>query len=75
MECLYELLEKCCPTVDFRKEEQLVTGKIIDSLDLVAIVSSIEDEFGVEIDVSEIDTANFDSVEKIWNLIQNLKHE
>ncbi len=73
MEQLYELLDKCCPTIDFRQGTRLITEKIIDSLDLVAIVFAIENEFDIEIDVSEIDIESFESADKIWELIQNIK--
>ena len=73
MEKLLEILKNCCPTVDFENEKQLVSGKVIDSMDLVAIISDIEDEFDVSIDIVDIDPVNFDSVEAIWALIQSLK--
>lgn len=73
MEKLLEILKNCCPTVDFENEKQLVSGKVIDSMDLVAIISDIEDEFDVSIDIVDIDPVNFDSVDAIWALIQNLK--
>ncbi len=73
MEKLLEILKNCCPTVDFENEKQLVSGKVIDSMDLVAIISDIEDEFDVSIDIVDIDPVNFDSVEAIWALIESLK--
>ncbi len=73
MEKLFELLENCCPTVDFKTEKELVSGKVIDSVDLVSIISDIEDEFGVNIDIAEIDPSNFDSAEQMWALIESLR--
>ncbi len=35
MEKLVELLRHCCPTVNFEDEKELVTGKVIDSMDLL----------------------------------------
>ena len=73
MEKLYEILENCCPNVDFRTENELITGKVIDSVDLVSIISDIEEEFNISIDIEEIEPQNFDSVEKIWNLVESLR--
>lgn len=73
MEKLYEVLSACCPTVDFKKEKQLITGKVIDSVDLVSIISDIEDAFDVSIDMDRIVPENFDSAEAIWALIQSLQ--
>ncbi len=73
MEKLLEILSNCCPTVDFEKEKKLVTDKIIDSVDLVSIISDIEDEFDISIEMDNIDEENFDSVEAIWKLIESLQ--
>lgn len=73
MERLYEILEKNVPTVDFRTQDRLVTDKLIDSIDLVSIITDIEDEFGVSINIEDIDPVNFDTAQAIWNLINSLK--
>ena len=73
MEELLEVLANCCPAVDFRTETRLVSDKIIDSVDLVSIISDIEDAFDVSIDMEAITPENFDSAESIWALIQSLK--
>ena len=73
MEKLYELLENCCPMIDFHSETKLVTDKIIDSLDLISIISDIEAEFDVSIDMEQIEPVHFDSAEAMWKLIQSLK--
>jgi len=72
MEKLYELLGNCCPTVDFKLENKLVTNKLIDSMDLISIISDIEEEFGISIEMDKIEPANFDSAEAMWKLIQSL---
>lgn len=73
MEKLYEILESCCPTVDFKNETGLVSNKKIDSMDLISVISDIEEEFDISIDMDKIEPENFDSAEAIWNLIQSLK--
>lgn len=72
MDKLYEILSACCPTVDFKTQKELISGKIIDSIDLVSIISDIEEEFDISIDITEIDAENFDSAESIWKLIESL---
>lgn len=73
MDKLLEILTECCPTVDFEAEKELITAKIIDSIDLVSIISDIEEAFDISIDIEEIEPENFDSVESIWALIQKLQ--
>lgn len=73
MEKLCELLENCCPAIDFKTETRLVTNKVIDSVDLISIISDIEEEFDVSIEMDQIEPANFDSAQAMWELIQSLK--
>lgn len=72
MEKLMELLKNCCPEVEFEGEERLITDKVIDSVDLVAIISDIEEDFGITISMEEIVPENFESVKAMWKLIQRL---
>lgn len=75
MEKLYELLEDIRPDVDFRNVNSLVSDGYIDSFDIVTIISSIEEEYSVEIPVDNMLPENFDSVESIMNLINSSKGE
>jgi acyl carrier protein len=72
MEKLLELLKGIRPDVDFVNETALIDDGILDSFDVVSIISEIDDEFGVQIRINELDPENFNSVEAIWALIQKL---
>jgi len=73
MEKLLELLKGVRPDVDFENENALIDEGILDSFDVVSIISEIDDVFGVQIRINELDPDNFNSAEAIWNLIQKLK--
>lgn len=73
MEKLLELLKGVRPDVDFENETELIDEGILDSFDVVSIISEIDDVFGVQIRINELDPENFNSAEAIWNLIQKLK--
>lgn len=73
MEELLEILKSIRPDVDFENETALIDDGILDSFDVVAIISEIDDQFGVQIRINELDPENFNSAEAIWNLIQKLK--
>lgn len=73
MEKLVELLEEVCPGVDFLTEDSLIDDEIIDSFDVIAIVTEIMDAFDVEIGVEDIIPENFNSVNAMMNLIERLK--
>lgn len=73
MEKLLQLLAEIRPDVDFENETALIDDGILDSFDVVSIISEIDDAFDVQIRITELDPENFNSVESIWNLIQELK--
>ncbi len=73
MEKLLELLKNIRPDVDFENEKSLVDDGILDSFDIVSIISALDDEFGVQVRITELDPENFNSAEAIWKLIQSLK--
>ena len=73
MEKLLELLKGVRPDVDFENETALIDDGLLDSFDVVSIISEIDDVFGVQIRINELDPDNFNSAEAIWDLIQKLK--
>lgn len=56
--------------VDYEQENRLIDEGYIDSLDLTAIILELEEAFGVQIDASEIEPENFNSVDAILDMIQ-----
>ena len=67
---LLRILTETCPGVDFERETALIDDGIIDSLDIVTIVSEIMDAFDVEISVEDLQPENFNCVEAILDLIE-----
>lgn len=74
MEELLKLLKGVRPDVDFENETKLVDDGILDSMDIVSIISEIDDIFGVQIRITELDPDNFNSAENLLKLIQQLKN-
>ncbi len=70
MEELLEILGDLHPEVDFTTEKGLVTGGILDSFDIVSLISEINEEFDVTIGAAELTPENFDSAEIIYALIK-----
>jgi acyl carrier protein len=73
MDKLLEILKGIRPDVDFENETELIDDGILDSFDVVSIISEIDDAFGVQIRINELDPENFNSAEAIWALIEKLK--
>lgn len=72
MEELLEALKRANSKIDYMSSDKLVTDKIIDSIDMTSILSELEDTFDIEIDMEYIVPENFDSVEAMWNMVQEL---
>lgn len=68
-----QILQEIRPDIDFENETGLIDEGILDSFDVVSIISELDDAFGVQIRISELDPENFNSAESIWNLVQSLK--
>ena len=75
MDTLLEILSDLHPDIDFETEENLIDDKILDSFDIVTIISEINEQFDVVISAEYITPENFNSAEAIWELIQNLEDE
>lgn len=73
MERLLEILKEIRDDVDFENETHLIDDEILDSFDIVDIVSELCSEFDVNITVNELLPENFNSVEAMWKLIQDLQ--
>lgn len=75
MEQLLEILNGLHPEVDFETCESLIDDKIIDSFDIVTLISEISDEFDINIPVEEIIPKNFNSAKALNELIERLIEE
>lgn len=73
MDKLIQILTECCPGIDFEHETALIDDGLIESLDIVTIVSELMEAFSVEITVDDLTPENFNSAQSIWNMIQRLK--
>ena len=75
MEKLIEILRELHDDVDYETEEALVDDGIIDSLDIVTLVTEINDQFDVSIPPEEIVPENFNSAKALYALIERLDEE
>ena len=72
---LLEILNGLHPEVDFETCESLIEDKILDSFDIIAIISEINEEFDVTISAEYIVPENFNSAKALYALIQKLEDE
>ena len=75
MEKLIAILNSLHPDVDFEDNESLIDDGILDSLDIVSLVTEINAEFDVTIPAEEIIPENFNSAKALMELITRLDEE
>ena len=75
MEKLLNILKEMHPEVDFSMEDDLIGGGILDSMDIVTLITEINESFDVSIPAEEVIPENFDSAASIWALISRLDEE
>lgn len=75
MDDLIKILLEVKPNVDYKKEKALVDDGIIDSLDIVSIISELSDAYDVVIPSTEIAPENFNSAESIYAMLERLKED
>lgn len=75
MDELLEILNGLHPEVDFEKEEHLIDDVILDSFDIVTLITEIQDVFDVTIDAKRIVPENFNSAKALYALIQEIEDE
>lgn len=75
MEALMEILKGMHPDVDFETEERLIDDGILDSFDIVTLISEIGEEYGIGVTAKDIVPANFNSAKAMWAMIQRLEDE
>ena len=75
MEELLEILYEINPDIDYENETNLIDGQCLDSLSIMALITEICDTFDIEIGPKWMRNENFNSVEAMWNMIQEIKED
>ena len=75
MDKIKEILEEIRPDIDFDSDAKLVTDGVLDSVDIISLVAELSDEYDIKIKPAHLIPENFDSLEAIWNLVQELEEE
>jgi acyl carrier protein len=70
---ILEIVGQIRPDVDFAAEQSLIDGGVLDSFDIVSIISDLNDEFDISIRITELKPENFNSVDAILALVERLK--
>ena len=73
MEELIALLEDINDDVDFANCTTLIDDGILDSFDILQIISTLNDEYDISIPAGEIVPKNFNSAAALYEMVQRLQ--
>ncbi len=75
MEELLEIMTEINPDIDYDTEDNLIDGKVYDSLSILTLITQICDTFDIEIGPKWMRNENFNSIHKIWAMIQSIQED
>ena len=75
MEELLEILAEIKDDVDFENEDRLIDDGILNSFDILQIISALNEEYDISIPASEIIPDNFNSAEALLKMVRRLQED
>lgn len=73
MDTLINILEEIDSSIVWDQENALIDERMLDSFDIISLVSEMEAAFDIEIEASEMLPDNFNSVEAMQKMIVRLQ--
>lgn len=72
-ERIMEILSGLRPECDFENSDNYIEDGLLDSMDIVALVDSVEEEYGITIPGTAISAKYFGNLDSIVELIEKYK--
>ncbi len=69
---LLEILEELHPEIDFETEDSLIDDKLLDSFDVVTLVTEIGSAFDIELTAADMVPENFNSLDAMVDMIERM---
>ena len=69
MEKVLRMLEEIRPEFDFQNASHFIENGLLDSLDIITLVSMLDESFHISINGTDIVPENFEDIESINKLI------
>jgi acyl carrier protein len=71
MKSILEILKTIRPEYDFTSSDDFIADGMLDSFDVVTLVSTIDKEYGISIEGTDILPENFKSISMIQRLLSS----
>lgn len=70
MQKIIDMLEELKPEQDFSSSNDFIEDGMLDSFDIISLISMLEEEYNIIIDGLDVVPENFSTVESIIELIK-----
>jgi acyl carrier protein len=67
---IIEILTEIRPEFDFSEDVDFIEAGMLDSFDVIALVTALDEKFGISIAGTDVLPGNFSSPEKIESLLR-----
>jgi len=67
---IIEILTEVRPEFDFSQDADFIEAGMLDSFDIITLVNTLDEKFGISIDGVDVLPENFSSVERIEKLLK-----
>lgn len=68
---ILEILKEIRSDIDYENEKAMFDDGILESFDVIQIVTTLMDEFDIAIDADDIEPENLNSFDAICEMVQN----
>lgn len=75
MDKLLEILKQIRDDIDFENENTLVDDGVLDSFDIVSIVSELTMEYDIDISIDDMTAENFNSAKAMYEMVLRIQDE
>ena len=75
MEEFMDILRDIRPDVDFENCTTLIDDKILDSFDIISIITELNSQMDVAVPADQIIPENFNSAQALWAMVEKLLDE
>lgn len=69
MEKIYQILSEIRPEVNFEKIDNFILDDVLDSLDIIQLVSQLELVYNIEFEPEEVQLENFETFDAIKSIV------
>lgn len=70
MDAIYEMLDELRPECDFHASSNYIEDGLLDSFDVISLVTMLEEKYEIMIDALDILPENFESAEALSTLVE-----